>query len=271
MLVDELVNLYKIPNAVARQYNYEKILTMYNDTLQGRASYLGIIMSGTPQCVEDRRRGLYSYEALRSRLAQGRFASEGHVDMLAPVIRLQPLTPEELFVLVEKLADIHAGFFGYERVLREEDLVAFLQVELARVGADSHITPREIIRDFVELLDILYQNPALTLEELVNDPAFSQRPATLPCEEGEGSVPSAAPAAGLGRAGSGRYAAQQAASSPSFAAGDVASGLGQASAPQQGNSLYDEVIQSAAPEAPGTQRVAAEPVAAPRTFAEFTI
>ncbi len=271
VLVDELVNLYKIPNAVARQYNYEKILTMYNDTLQGRASYLGIIMSGTPQCVEDRRRGLYSYEALRSRLAQGRFASEGHVDMLAPVIRLQPLTPEELFVLVEKLADIHAGFFGYERVLREEDLVAFLQVELARVGADSHITPREIIRDFVELLDILYQNPALTLEELVNDPAFSQRPATLPCEEGEGSVPSAAPAAGLGRAGSGRYAAQQAASSPSFAAGDVASGLGQASAPQQGNSLYDEVIQSAAPEAPGTQRVAAEPVAAPRTFAEFTI
>ena len=285
VLVDELVNLYKIPNAVARQYNYEKILTMYNDTLQGRASYLGIIMSGTPQCVEDRRRGLYSYEALRSRLAQGRFASEGHVDMLAPVIQLQPLTPEELLVLVEKLADIHAGFFGYERVLREEDLVAFLQVELARVGADSHITPREIIRDFVELLDILYQNPALTLEELVSDPAFSQRPATLPCEEDEcrvtGAAAQAAPA-GFGQAFASRptaSAAQHIASSGSTpvvaAQAAPSAGLGQvapaSSASQPASSLYDEVIQPATSEAPGTQRVAAEPVAAPRTFAEFTI
>jgi len=109
VLVDELVNLYKIPNAISRQYNYEKILTMYNDALQGRAEHLGIIMSGTPQCVEDRRRGLYSYEALRSRLTQGRFGREGLVDLLAPVIRLQPLTHEELLVLVEKLADIRLG------------------------------------------------------------------------------------------------------------------------------------------------------------------
>ena len=285
VLVDELVNLYKIPNTVARQYNYEKILTMYNDTLQGRASYLGIIMSGTPQCVEDRRRGLYSYEALRSRLAQGRFASEGHVDMLAPVIQLQPLTPEELLVLVEKLADIHAGFFGYERVLREGDLVAFLQVELARVGADSHITPREIIRDFVELLDILYQNPALTLEELVNDPAFSQRPATLPCEEDDSRVTAAAAQAapaGFGQSFASRStasAAQHIASPSSTSAvaaqAAPAAGLGQVaparSASQPASSLYDEVIQPVASEAPGTQRVAAEPVAAPRTFAEFTI
>ena len=285
VLVDELVNLYKIPNAVARQYNYEKILTMYNDTLQGRASYLGIIMSGTPQCVEDRRRGLYSYEALRSRLAQGRFASEGHVDMLAPVIQLQPLTPEELLVLVEKLADIHAGFFGYERVLREEDLVAFLQVELARVGADSHITPREIIRDFVELLDILYQNPALTLEELVSDPAFSQRPATLPCEEDDSRVTTAAvqaAPAGFGQAFASRptasvaqYIASSSSTSAVAAQAAPSADLGQVapacSASQPASSLYDEVIQPAASEVPGTQRVAAEPVAAPRMFAEFTI
>ena len=112
VLVDELVNLYKIPNAVSRQYNYEKILTMYNDTLQGKAHHLGIVMGGTPQSIEDRRRGLYSYEALRSRLTQGRFARDGLVDLLAPVIHLQPLTHEELLVLVEKLADIHAGLFG---------------------------------------------------------------------------------------------------------------------------------------------------------------
>ena len=182
ILVDELVNLYKIPNAVSRQYNYEKILTMYNDTLQGKAHYLGIIMSGTPQSIEDRRRGLYSYEALRSRLSQGRFASEGLADLLAPVIRLQPLTYEELLVLTEKLADIHAGLFGYERTITDQDLVTFLQLEFGRVGADSHLTPREVIRDFVELLDILYQTEGLTIEQVLGS---QQLPSFGPQGQGE--------------------------------------------------------------------------------------
>ncbi len=173
IMIDELVNLYKIPNSVTRQYNYEKILTMYNDTLQGKAKNLGIIMGGTPQSIEDRRRGVFSYEALRSRLTQGRFAQEGMTDMLAPVIHLQPLTYEELLVLIEKLADIHAGYFGYERTLGTEDLVRFLQIEFGRVGADSHLTPREVIRDFIELLDILCQNPEATIDELLKSDAFA--------------------------------------------------------------------------------------------------
>ena len=173
VLIDELVNLYKIPNATSRQYNYEKILTMYNDTLQGKAHHLGIIMGGTPQSIEDRRRGVFSYEALRSRLTQGRFASAGLADMLAPVIHLEPLTYEELLVLIEKLADIHAGYFGYERTVTEAQLVSFLQVEFGRVGADTHLTPREVIRDFIELLDIAYQNPGTDVDALLGSDAFS--------------------------------------------------------------------------------------------------
>ena len=168
VLIDELVNLYKIPNAITRQYNYEKILQMYNDTLQGKAQHLGIIMGGTPTSIEDRRRGVFSYEALRSRLTQGRFAREGMRDMLAPIIRLQPLTYEELLVLIEKLAQIHAGYFGYEGDLDEEDLADFLKIEFGRVGADTHLTPREVIRDFIELLDIMCQNPDVTLKNLLN-------------------------------------------------------------------------------------------------------
>ena len=168
VLIDELVNLYKIPNSVTRQYNYEKILTMYNDTLQGKAHHLGIIMGGTPQSIEDRRRGVFSYEALRSRLTQGRFAAEGLRDMLAPIIHLHPLTYEELLVLIEKLQQIHAGYFGYEARLNEEDLVQFLQIEFGRVGADTHLTPREVIRDFIELLDIAYQNPSTPVASILS-------------------------------------------------------------------------------------------------------
>ena len=173
IMIDELVNIYKIPNAISRQYNYEKILTMYNDTLQGKAKYLGIIMCGTPQAVEDRRRGVYSYEALRSRLASGKFAQEGARDMYAPVIKLEPLTAEEMLVLTEKLADMHANLYGYERTITDDDLAQFIKIEYARVGADTNITPREIIRDFIELLDIVWQNPDKKITDLLNSDQFS--------------------------------------------------------------------------------------------------
>ena len=173
ILIDELVNIYKVPNSITRQYNYEKILTMYNDTLQGKAKYLGIIMGGTPQCIEDTRRGVYSYEALRSRLAEGRFGREGVRDMLAPVIRLTPLTYEEMLVLTEKLADIHAQLFCYEQVITQEDMIKFIQLEFGRIGSDSHITPREVIRDFIELLDIVYQNPQINISEFITSDEMS--------------------------------------------------------------------------------------------------
>lgn len=173
ILIDELVNIYKIPNGITRQYNYEKILTMYNDTLQGKARYLGIIMGGTPQCIEDTRRGVYSYEALRSRLAQGRFGREEVKDMLAPVIKLTPLSNEEMLVLIEKLADIHAGLFEYEQRLAQEDLITFIKIEFSRIGADKNITPREVIRDFIELLNLIYQNPEMTVEALLGSEKFS--------------------------------------------------------------------------------------------------
>lgn len=188
VLIDELVNLYKIPNAITRQYNYEKILQMYNDTLQGKAQHLGIIMGGTPTSIEDRRRGVFSYEALRSRLTQGRFAREGMRDMLAPIIRLQPLTYEELLVLIEKLAQIHAGYFGYEGDLDEGDLADFLKIEFGRVGADTHLTPREVIRDFIELLDIMCQNPDVTLKDLLNGEGGADGGCTFPSTPANGSA-----------------------------------------------------------------------------------
>ena len=172
IFIDELVNLYKIPNAITRQYNYEKLLTMYNDTLQGKARYLGIVMGATPQAIEDKRRGVYSYEALRSRLAEGKFSRPGARDLLAPVIRLEPLTPEEMLVLCEKLCAMHAGLYGYQRSLSTQELADFIKLEYGRIGADQNITPREVIRDFIELLDLLYQNPSLTLGELMESEAF---------------------------------------------------------------------------------------------------
>ena len=172
VLIDELVNIYKIPNAITRQYNYEKILTMYNDAMQGKAQHIGFILCGTPQCMEDPRRGVYSYEALRSRLAEGHFSTE-HKDLLSPVIRLLPLTNEEMLILIEKLTDIHAGLYEYKQIVTQQDMVDFIEIEFSRIGADTHITPREVIRDFIEVLDIIYQNPGMKVRTLLGSESFT--------------------------------------------------------------------------------------------------
>ncbi|WP_419647436.1 ATP-binding protein [Victivallis vadensis] len=183
ILIDELVNIYKIPNSITRQYNYEKLLTMYNDTLQGRARHLGIIMGGTPQCIEDTRRGVFSYEALRSRLEEGRFVLDGMRNVLSPVIRLSPLTCEEMLVLIEKVAEIHAGLFEYGRRLSQQELIDFIRIEFGRIGADAKLTPREVIRDFIELLNIVYQNPEVNVAELLNSEKFEYAKAAAPAGE----------------------------------------------------------------------------------------
>lgn len=172
VFLDELVNLFKLPSTITRQYNYEKLLMMYNDTMQGRARSIGIFAGATPQCIEDTRRGLFSYEALKSRLESGRFSS-GYQDLLGPVIRLETLTNEEQLLLIEKLARIHAIHYGYESTLTRDDLIAFMKAELSRVGSETHVTPREITRDFLELCNILYQNPGKRLQDVMGGFQFS--------------------------------------------------------------------------------------------------
>ena len=172
VVIDELVNIFKIPNSITRANNYEKILTMYNDVLQGKAKHIGFLMGGTPQCIEDKYKGIFSYEALRSRLAEGHFATAEIKDLSAPIIRLKMLSQEEMYILVEKLLHIHARLYNYKPLLSHEDLIYFLSIEYNRVGAQTHITPREIIRDFIELINILHQNPGKSVSEIMGDNSF---------------------------------------------------------------------------------------------------
>lgn len=172
VVIDELVNIFKIPHSITRANNYEKILTIYNDVLQGKAQHIGFLMGGTPQCIEDKYKGVFSYEALRSRLAEGHFSTAQIRDLAAPIIRLQMLSQEEVYILIEKLRDIHAQLYHYTPSLGHDDLVYFLKVEYNRVGAQTHITPREIIRDFIELVNILHQNPQMDVAEVLGSNSF---------------------------------------------------------------------------------------------------
>ena len=165
--IDECIILYKIVNRVSRESNYEKLLTIFNDTLQGRAEGLGVVFGGTPQFLEDTRRGLFSYEALRSRLADSRFTEAGYSTLSSPVIRLRRLSDNELYALVKRLSRLHAQQCGTEERLTDGEMKQFLETSLGRAGAEELMTPREIIRDFLSLLSILHENPDATFASVM--------------------------------------------------------------------------------------------------------
>lgn len=171
LFIDEAVNLYKISNSIARQSNYEKLLTMFNDTMQGKAEHLGIFVGGTPQFVEDERRGLFSYEALRSRLVDGRYSAKAYANYTGPILKLAMLSHEEILILLQKLRQIHALHFGYAASLTDDDLVGFMQMAVNRLGADELLTTREVVRDFMDVLHTMHQNPHVNYAELLGERA----------------------------------------------------------------------------------------------------
>lgn len=168
VVLDEMVNLYKLAHSQARANNYEQILRIVNDCLQGSTANIGFVMGGTPEFLMDPRRGLYSYEALHSRLAENQFARDGLQDLSGPVIRLTNLSPEELYVLLTKLRHVQAGGDPNAYVLPDEALKSFMLHCSQRIGEAYFRTPRNTIKAFVQLMAILEQNPAADWRNLID-------------------------------------------------------------------------------------------------------
>ena len=169
--LDELVNLYKLTSSRARQSNYEQILRILNDVLQGTARNLGFIFGGTPEFLMDTRRGLYSYEALQTRLAENTFARDGLVDLSGPVIRLANLTPEDMFIL---LSNIRRVMQSDDDVLPDDALTAFMAHCSQRIGDAYFRTPRNTVTAFVNMLSILAQNPDVNWRSLIGSVDVSE-------------------------------------------------------------------------------------------------
>lgn len=165
--LDEAAYLYKITNSISRNNNYEAILSIVNDCLQGKASSISFLIGGTPEFLEDQRRGLFSYEALRSRLAANRFLGEGLQDFTGPVIKLSSLTAEEIFVLLQKIREIHQSQAATAVKMPDQAIHAYMEETLRRMGAREFATPRELVREFVNLLNLLVQYTDKTWQEIV--------------------------------------------------------------------------------------------------------
>lgn len=193
--VDELVVLsHRLNNTVARNNNYEAILRIVNDCLQGRASGIGFLFAGTPECLEDRRRGIFSYEALATRLAANRFAAEGLRDLNAPVIHLESLTPEDCYVLLTKIREIFDGGDLTKRLLPDQGIVRYLEVCQQRMGAAYFQTPRDTVKDFVGLMQVLQQNTQTSWTQLLDakqaEPFVSAPASDVGTDQGEDDMSS---------------------------------------------------------------------------------
>jgi hypothetical protein len=167
--LDELVNLYKLANTQARQSNYEQILRILNDSLQGSAEGIGFILGGTPEFLLDPRRGLYSYPALQSRLVENKFATDGLIDLSGPIIRLSSLTPEDFYVLLQKVRHVYAFGEPEKYLVPDDGISAFMKHCSQRLGDNYFRTPRTTITSFVNVLAVLDQNPGTTWQDLIGD------------------------------------------------------------------------------------------------------
>lgn len=167
--LDEAINLYKISTSVMREKNYEKILTIYNDCFQGKVSNLFINFAGTKEVLENPRRGLFSYQALKSRLETNKFETQAIRDFAQPVIRLMPLDHNEIFVLLKRLKEVFD--FNYKTALSvsDQDIQQFMEELFNKPGANEFLTPREVIRDFLNILSIIRQNPEVDKSRLFGD------------------------------------------------------------------------------------------------------
>ncbi|MFW9930362.1 MAG: BREX system ATP-binding domain-containing protein, partial [Candidatus Thorarchaeota archaeon] len=167
IFIDEVVNLYKISNKIARNNNYERFLTIYNDILQGNVSYMGFYFCCTPKTIEDTLRGFFSYEALSTRLQVSKYSQEGYIDFSGPIIRLSQLKAEEIFVLLQRIAEIYSFHYKTGNQLSDNQIQLFMNETVKRLGSEQLNTPREMIRDFVSVLNILRQNVKVTFESLI--------------------------------------------------------------------------------------------------------
>lgn len=191
VFIDECVNLYKIPNRVSRENNYEKLLSMFNDSLQGRSPGLFLLLGGTPQFLEDPRRGLFSYEALRSRLADGKYVSGKYKNLFSPVIRLRRMSGGELLALLRRITMLYGQYHGAMPRVDDGQMEQFLRLCLARTGAEEMLTPRELLREYMTVLDVLFQNPDADFEAIL--PGIDLKRAADGSEDAGGDDPLALP------------------------------------------------------------------------------
>lgn len=164
LMFDEVVNIYRIVNSAYRLKNFEKILGMYNDTLQGKISKLGIVLAGTPESIYDPEKGLFSYDALKSRLYFNKYSLNKN-NLLAPVIDITQLTQSDIIILLKRLAEIHASVHNYTNNISTDLIIDFLNDVYQQ--SNVVITTRSIIRDYLNLLDVFMQNESLTFSEIM--------------------------------------------------------------------------------------------------------
>jgi hypothetical protein len=173
IMLDEAVNLYQIPTTVTREKNYNRLLGIFNDTMQCKAEHLGFLIGGTTKFLEDPNRGLFSDQAWRRRTKESRFAAQAGVqEFLGPVIRLNPLSEEEIFSLLQRLAEIHASNYVNVKPLPTRECKEFVQEIVNRLGADALLTPGEIVRDFITVLNVMHQNPNIKFGDIIHGDKF---------------------------------------------------------------------------------------------------
>ncbi|HCH32411.1 MAG TPA: ATP-binding protein [Oceanospirillaceae bacterium] len=165
--LDEMVALHELSHKQARINNFNEILNIVNDCLQGQVQGMGFVFLGTPEFVYDDKKGLFSMPALKSRLAPNVMAKNGLKDVSGPVIELQPLQEMEMDDLLHKLRDLQAYGNAKDYLIDDMELWALLLQCRTVYGDQYFLNPRLAIKTMLDLLAVSEQNPQADVAQLI--------------------------------------------------------------------------------------------------------
>jgi len=164
--IDELAVLVRLASPT-RTKNYETLLKMYNDCLQGQFSGIYYLFGGTPEFLRHPSKGLYSYGALKTRLAENPFSDSLYRDLSGPILELNNLTQEELFAVFLNIRNVFASYDKSKFIIDNIGIKEFMKWIFNRLGADSFLSPREAIKNFVNLLSQIENYPEKTWSDFL--------------------------------------------------------------------------------------------------------
>lgn len=123
-------------------------------------------------------------------MCDSRFGTaDGIKNTVGPVLRLARLADDELLALMVRMTALHAQYYGITERVSGEDQLEFMRICMRRAGADMMITPREMLRDYMTLLNVLMQNPDKSFADIAGALSDAAGAPNTPNTDGGVSAP----------------------------------------------------------------------------------
>lgn len=167
ILIDEAEHIMTLHTKKLRDTAYDYMRFIYDECSLGRFHNTLFIFAGTPEFFEDPKMGVPSYTALNERIED--VLNTEFKDLRKPIIRLDGFKKDNLMELSDRLISMHEEVYEWEAKPVRESLDGIIARHEANAELTGYISPRNFVKSFISVLDVVQQNPELRSEEEILD------------------------------------------------------------------------------------------------------